>query len=281
MKPQHSLAIFSLLVLALTACNKPENTTSQNPAEQTQATAQAPVVDVKELVAVGIDSAYPPYDFLDEKGQATGFDVEILKAIGEKQGIKFTFMPSRWEELVPHLDTGKFTIAIAGFARTDERMEKYQVSNTYGYGQDAIAMLDGVVEVKTYGELKNHKVLTLADSPYIPQLEEVMGKGSPNLVGEKSAFLVIKDLIAKKGEVAFLDKGTIQYYAQSFPDVKLKIVDSGSPEFEPYELVMLAGKQETELMAKINTGLSQIAQDGTYTTIYKKWFGVEPTQLPK
>lgn len=238
-------------------------------------------MDTKELIAVGIDYAYPPYDFLDEKGQPTGFDVEILKAIGEKQGLKFAIMPSPWEELIANLDSGKYSVAIAGFARTDERMQKYQVSNTYGYGQDVIAMLDGTVTVKTFEELKNHKVLTLGDSPYIPQLEAVMGKDSPNLIGEKTTSLVIKGLASKKGDVAFMDKGTIQYYAQSFPNVKLKIVDSGSSEFEPYELVILASKNQAELMSKINTGLSQISADGTYATIYQKWFGVAPERLPK
>lgn len=271
--------MLALSILVLTACGK-DNTTSTSPAEQTPANAPV-VVDSKELVAVGIDSAYPPYDFLDEQGQPTGFDVEILKAIGEKQGVKFTFMPSRWDELVPHLDTGKFTVALAGFARTDERMQKYQVSNTYAYGQDVIATLDGGTVVQNYADLKNHRVLTLADSPYIPQLEEVMGKGNANLIGEKSTFLVVKNLINKKAEVAFIDKGTMQYYVQSFPDMKVNMLDSGSPELEPYELVMLANKQEGELMAKINAGLSQIVQDGTYATIYKKWFGVEPAELPK
>lgn len=278
----------ALVVLALTACGDKADKAADTKAETTT-TAPAPasgepapaVVDTKELIAVGIDYAYPPYDFLDEQGQPTGFDVEILKAIGEKQGLKFTVMPSRWDELITHLDSGKYSVAIAGFARTDERMQKYQVSNTYGYGQDVIVTLDGGVTVKTFGELKNHKVLTLGDSPYIRQLEGVMGEGSANLIGEKSTSLVIKSLAAKKGDVAFMDKGTVQYYAQSFPNVKFNIVDSGSPELESYELVMLAGKEEAELMGKINAGLSQISADGTYATIYKKWFGVEPTQLPK
>lgn len=277
----------ALCLCALAGCSKEsspqtKNATSVDKAALTQtATSSAPAVDAKEMIAVGIDGSYPPYDFLDELGQPAGFDVEILKAIGDKQGLKFAFIPENWDNLKLSLDSKKVAVAIAGFARTDEREAEYQVSNTYAYGQDVIAMLNGTTGVKTYEDLKNKQVITLGDSPYIAQLEELMGKGNPKLIGESNSFLVVKGLINKKADVAFIDKGVIQHYAQQFPNAQLQMVDKGSPEFEAYELVILANKQEAELMKKINAGLSQIVQDGTYTAIYKKWFGVEPSQLPK
>lgn len=259
-----SLLIGSLAFLAMFGISQPANS--------------SPIA--KEFI-VGVDDDYPPFDFFDEKGEATGFDVDLIRAIADKQQLALRFVPTHWNNIVENLDNKKIQLALSGFAYSDERAKKYQVSNTYAYGQDVIATLDGGTVVQNYADLKNHRVLTLADSPYIPQLEEVMGKGNANLIGEKSTFLVVKNLINKKAEVAFIDKGTMQYYVQSFPDMKVNMLDSGSPELEPYELVMLANKQEGELMAKINAGLSQIVQDGTYATIYKKWFGVEPAELPK
>lgn len=269
----------AMMILALTACSEQANE-SVSTAPVTESQPVVPAQETKDLVAVGVDTTYPPYGFLDEQGNPTGFDVDVLKAIGQKQGVKFLFMPATWDGLQSGLDNGRYAVGIAGFARTSEREEKYQVSNTYGYGQDAIVMLEGTVGIDKYTDLKNYKVLTLADSPYIPQLEELMGKDNPNLIGEKNTFLTIKNLVAKHADATFADKGVIQYYAKSFPDIKFKIVDTGSEEFEPYELVMLANKNEAELMSKINAGLTEIVVDGTYATIHRKWFGSEPPILP-
>lgn len=274
------IALLSTIAL-LAACSKNQATPStpvpEKPKNESVVNTSEPVT---AQILVGIDSAYPPYDFRDENGQATGFDVDILKAIGAKQNLQFNFIPERWESVIDNLDKNKFKVAISGFARTSEREQKYQVSNTYAYGQDVIASLENTKAPETIAELKNSKVITLGDSPYIEQLEATMGKGSPNLIGVGNSFLVIKGLVTKQADVAFIDKGVVQHYAKSFPDVKIKIGGKGSNDFDKYELVILANKEETELMQKINAGLAEIVKDGTYSTIYKTWFGEEPKELP-
>lgn len=273
------IAAFSLAAL-LVACGDKDASTSTTPppqtAPETSISASEPVT---AQILVGVDAAYPPYDFRDEKGQATGFDVDILKAIGAKQNLQFSFMPEKWENVINNLDKNKFKIAISGFARSEEREQKYQVSNTYAYGQDVIASLEKTKAPETIADLKNHKVIALSNSPYIEELEGVMGKGNANIVGAGSSYLVIQGLAQGKAEAALIDKGVAQHYAKSFPDVKIKTGGTGS-YFEPYELVILANKQEAELMQKINAGLAEIVQDGTYTQIYKTWFGEEPKTLP-
>lgn len=274
------ICLLSTLAI-LTACGE-EKTATPSPASEPATVA---AVSASEPIAaeflVGVDAAYPPYDFRDETGQATGFDVDILKAIGETQGIKFTFIPEKWENVIANLDKNKFKVAISGFARSAEREQKYQVSNTYAWGQDVIATLESNNKApETMADLKSRKVITLGDSPYIEELENIMGKDNPNLIGVGSSFLIIKGLASGQADAAFIDKGVVQHYAKSFPDVKIKTGGKGSDHFDKYELVILANKEETELMQKINAGLAQITQDGTYSKIYQKWFNEEPKDLP-
>lgn len=272
------ICLLSTLTI-LAACGKEETATPSPVSEPAPVVATAASEPIAAEFLVGVDAAYPPYDFRDENGQATGFDVDILKAIGKKQNLTFTFIPEKWENVIANLDKNKFKVAISGFARSEEREQKYQVSNTYAYGQDVIASLEQTKAPETIADLKQHKVITLSDSPYIEELETTMGKGNPNIIGVGSSYLVIQGLAQGKANAALIDKGVAQHYAKSFPDVKIKTGGKGS-YFEPYELVILANKQETELMQKINAGLAEIVQDGTYTQIYKTWFGEEPKTLP-
>lgn len=274
------IALALSVMLSLTACHKTQLLQDGSSAvinAQTDKDKVSALPDKVQMFKVGVDSDYPPYDFFDEKGQATGFDVDILRAIGEKQNIQFDFTPTEWSDIVAGLENKQFKIALSGFAYSDERAEKYQVSNTYAYGQDIIVSVKkpNVKAPKTLEFLKNYTVITLGDSPYIEELESVMGKGSPNIKGVETSLQILQGLVDGEAKVALTDKMVAQYYKSSFPNVEFEFTGEGD-YFEPYPLVMVAHKDEAELMQKINAGLAQIIKDGTYATIYKKWFGVEP-----
>ncbi len=46
------------------------------------------------------------------------------------------------------------------------------------------------------------------------------------------------------------------------------------PTEETYGIAV--AKDNTELLEEINEGLEEVIEDGTYTTIYEKWFHLEP-----
>lgn len=274
-------AILSLLV----ACSdKPAETTTQSetvPAPTNTATAtneQASVPNAQSYI-VGVDANYPPYDFKDEKGVPQGFDVDIIQAIASNQGIKINIIPQDWESLIKGIDNAQNHIAMSGFYKSEERMEKYLVSDTYAWGRDAIGVRGSDTTTKTLQDLSSKTVATLADSPYIEQLEAVMGKGSPNIIAKPSDFLAFKELAQGSAEAVLGEYGVLRYYAKQFPNVDFKITGKGK-DFEPYEIAIIAPKSQTELMTKINAGLANIVADGTYAKIYEKWFGVAPERLP-
>lgn len=257
----------------LTACTASKTTQPQ------------PITTIKpstKTFVVAVDDDYPPYDFFDEKGQATGFDVDILTAIGAKQNIAFNFQPVKWDNIADGLDNKKYQIALSGFAYSDERAQKYQVSNTYAYGQDIIVTLktnQSKPIPETREALQGKKVITLGNSPYIEELENVLGKNNPNIIGVPNSLLMLQGLVDGTADAALTDKIVAQYYIRSFPSAKFNLTGKGD-YFKPYPLVFVAHKTEAELMKKINAGLADIVKDGTYSKIYKNWFGEAPTALP-
>lgn len=274
-------AILSLLV----ACSdKPAETTTQSetvpaPTNTATATNEQASVPSTESYIVGVDANYPPYDFKDERGIPQGFDVDIIRAIAQNQALKINIIPQDWEVLVEGVDNAQSHLAMSGFYKSEERMEKYLVSDTYAWGRDAIGVRSDDISTKTLQDLSGKKVATLADSPYIEQLEAVMGKGSPNIVARPSGFLAFKELAQGGAEAVLGEYGVLRYYAKQFPNVNFKITGEGE-DFEPYEIAIIAPKSQTELMTKINAGLANIVADGTYAKIYEKWFGVAPERLP-
>ncbi|MFW2176872.1 MULTISPECIES: transporter substrate-binding domain-containing protein [unclassified Moraxella] len=284
--------------LLLTACSKNEapsassqpNQASQ-PSTQTKtqatpasstATASSTSIDPKmQVITVGVEATYPPYESLDEKGSVVGFDKDILDAIGEKQGFKANFLPKSWDGLLDGVNTNKYDLAMSAVSRDEEREQAYLLSNTYAYDSDAILTKDSVTDIKTFDDLKNRKVAVQKDTPTADDLFKLQGEDSPNIIQKTSSYLAIKAVIQGEADAVVADSGLLHYHVKSIPNMKFFIGGEGD-YFAPYEMVVVAKKGNTAVIDKFNIGLGQIIADGTYAKIYEKWFGTAPTpkQIP-
>lgn len=262
--------IASLAVSLLVACggDKAKPKVAEQPA------TPAPT---EEVIRVGVDNQYPPYDFLDEMGNPIGFDVEIIQAIANHQKLNIELVPQGWEMLMGDLNSGKNDLVMSGLMRTEARESKYSLSNTYAWGQDSIAIRPENNSVRNLQDLTGQKISTLKGSAYVEQLEAVFGEDSPNIVGKPTDFLAFQELALGRVEAMLGEKHMFQHYAKNYPEVKFKTVDDW---IEPYEMVIVAPKANADLMNKVNAGLAGIVADGTYAQIYQKWFGIPPAKLP-
>lgn len=264
--------IASLALSLIVAC-------ADKPQTQTTATESKPepVAPAGEVITVGVDNAYPPYDFLDERGNPIGFDVEIIQAIAKHQNLNINIVPQGWGALMTDLDNAKNDLVLSGLMKTEERANKYLVSNAYVWGQDVIAVKPNNDSIHSLKDLIGKNTSTLADSAYIPQLEAVLGKKSPNIIARPTDFLAFQELTLGRVEAMLGEKYILLHYAKNYPEAPFKMVDGW---IEPYEVVIMAPKSNTEIMKKVNAGIAGIVADGTYAQIYQKWFGVAPDKLP-
>lgn len=276
-------------ILSLTACEqKPQSSTENNAsakvdttAASSSTTATAKPADAANAYSVFVLPSYPPYSFLDEKGNLDGFNPEIIKAIAERQGFAINLVPSQMSTLFDQLDKTDKGLIVSGLSRNPEREAKYALSSTYGYGQDTIMTRADNTSINKFEDLKGVKVAVQEGSASAEDIIKLQGENNPNTVLVKSSFLALKSLA--KGEVDAItdDKGLLQYYAKSIPDTKFRYSSEGD-YFTPYEMVIVGKKGDEAMINKINEGIKQIVADGTYAKIYQKWYGVAPTpeQIP-
>ena len=83
--------------------------------------------DVKQRgqLRVAVEGTYPPFNFKDEQGKLTGFDVEIAEAIAAKLGVKASFSPTEWSAILAGLQAGKYDVIVNQVAATDKRLVPY------------------------------------------------------------------------------------------------------------------------------------------------------------
>lgn len=81
---------------------------------------------VEKVLQVAHTQSYKPYDFVNDKGESDGFEVQVLKAVDEKlPDYKFNYNPTSDEDLLIGLESGKYDIGTKGAWKTPEREQKF------------------------------------------------------------------------------------------------------------------------------------------------------------
>lgn len=270
-------------MLLVGACSDTQRDPSKADSSQTMDLSQRTNL-LLPTYSVAMDADYPPYTFRDAQGMATGFDVDVIQAIGEKQGFKVEITPVNWQILLKSLEKSRYDIAIGGIAHSDVKDPKYQrlyqLTQPYAFSQDAIATQPHVTTIHTFNDLKQHKVATLIDSGHGADLGSPDNKNTDKLLLKQSIFLAYKDLLSGKVEAVLGDKGVLSYYQVTKPNYPIVLHGEGDYFNNLYGMVFLVKQPNHKLLANLNQGIDELVKDGSYQVIYRKWFGKPPMLLP-
>jgi ABC-type amino acid transport substrate-binding protein len=220
-----------------------------------------------EKLTVGSDIPYPPF----EQGKApnfTGFDIELMEAIGEKIGRTPEFQDTSFETIFRDVQQGKFEAVISAATITEEREKAVDFSNPYYLSEQAVLVKEG-------SEIKS---LEDADGKTVGAQQGTTGL---ELAKEKLGGSEIRAFPEGPDAVNALKSGTVEAVIIDAPVAANAVEKSGGleiaekvPTEEEYGIAVAQG--ETELLDEINQGLKEVEEDGTYDTIYEKWFKLEP-----
>jgi polar amino acid transport system substrate-binding protein len=75
----------------------------------------------QEVVRLGTEAAYPPFNFLNDAGEIDGFERELGEALCARVGVTCTFVANDWDTIIPNLLAGNYDAIVAGMNITDER----------------------------------------------------------------------------------------------------------------------------------------------------------------
>ncbi|ABU58268.1 transporter substrate-binding domain-containing protein [Roseiflexus castenholzii] len=143
-------------ILAISACGgapaaqptQPAAQPTQPAAQPTQPAAQPtqPATQPEGKLAqiraagkliVGTSADYPPYESIDANGNFVGFDMDLIRAVGEKLGVQVEIRDMPFDSLIASLQEGKIDAVIAAMQATAEREEKVDFTIPYRMTKDA------------------------------------------------------------------------------------------------------------------------------------------------
>ena len=255
--------------VALAACGKKEEPApAPAPAPAAQAPAEPAKPAAKELV-VGTDAAYAPFESENENKEIVGFDIDVVKAIADKAGIKVKFINTPWEGIFKTLEQGDRDFLVSAITITDERKQTMDFSEPYFEAKQLIAVGKDS-KIKKFDDLKKLKVGVQTGTTGDEVVQKLQGKTSANIKRFESTPLALKELEAGGVDAVVADNGVVINYVKNNSQA-FRTVEDASFAKEYYGLAVKKGN--AELVGKLNEGLKKIKEDGTYDKIYAQYFG--------
>jgi L-cystine transport system substrate-binding protein len=234
-----------------------------------------------QVVTVGTEGVYAPFTFTDEKGQLTGYDVEVVRELAKRVGLEVKFLPTPWDGMFLGLEAKKFDVIANQIAKNPEREKKYLFSDDYLVsGAQIIVRADRSGAFGGLGSLAGLRVGTGVGSNYSKLLEEWNAKGAGQPIEIKyydgNLTTVLQDIVARRIDATVNDRLTAGYNVKQL-GLPVKVV--GEPiALVPSHFVVRKGPEGEALVRKLDEGLALLKKDGTLSKLSVKWFGADYTR---
>lgn len=261
MKKVVSLLIAALLVVGCVACGG--NSSGQSSA------ASSSTSD-KKTFTVGFDKDFPPYGFVDDKGEYTGFDIELAKEAAKRMGLEIKLQPIDWDAKDMELKTGAIDCIWNGFT-INGREDQYTWSSAY-MNNSQVFVVKKDSGIKSFADLKGKIVSVQTDSSAQEALEDAknadLKKSFKELVVCKDYNAAFMDLTSGAIDAIAMDVGVARYQIKT-RNADFVVLD-GSIAEEQYGIGFLKGNNE--MKDKVEKVLQEMVKDGKFAEISKKWF---------
>ncbi len=224
------------------------------------------------VVRIGSGNATPPMNYIDAKGEWTGFDVDLGSAIAEKLGVKVERVLVDNKTRIAFLANRSIDISLANISQTRSREEQmdYAEPPYFWTGKIFYAKKGKIKSIKDLGGMKIG--VDQGSNAFIAAPQEIA-----KFTDKKPEMLSFQN--SAEGFLA-LKQGKIDAYSQ---DAQIMAAVAGSLG-EEYEAVGGAiwspglygigvPENESDWRDKISFILQDMLKDGSYEKIYQKWFG--------
>ena len=252
----------AVLGLGLVGCGSNNATSGSASAGKVKGAATT-----KKLI-VGFDKSYPPYGFVGDDGEFTGFDLDLAKAVADKQGWKVKLEAIDWDAKDTLLNSGAINCIWNGFTK-EGREKQYTFSKPYMLNEQVLVVKKDA-GIADWDDLSGKTVITQTDSA----AQDVLEGDQKDLAATFATLDTIGDyntafmqLESGAVDAVACDLSIAQYQLAAKPDAYTRLKKPLSREH--YAVGFKKGDKKSA--AAVNESLEQLYKDGTVKELCEKY----------
>ncbi|WP_159884950.1 transporter substrate-binding domain-containing protein [Paenibacillus puerhi] len=243
--------------------------------QETAGKAEAP----PKKIIIGTGTQFANICFIDDKGDLTGYDVELVKEIDKRlPEYEFEFKTMDFSNLLLSLETKKIDVIAHQMEVNEERKAKFLFNDeAYNIFPNKVIVHQDRQDIHSIDDLKGKKVIVGATSNAAVLLQEYNAKNNNAIQIVYSGSGGTNDVIAqlKSGRV----DATIS--TQFAVDQRNKTVDAQQktvgPAISNSKVYFILQKDADELKTRMDEALKAIKKDGTLGKLSTQWLGADYT----
>lgn len=253
MKKKHYIRIIAamllvLLVVTVTGCNNEES----------------------DVLRVGMELKWPPFETTDEAGNATGVSVMIAKELGEYLDREVEIVDLPFSSLIPALESDKIDVILASMSITESRKEKINFSDPYMYFK-ILSVVNNESGIESYDDLFTIPNLTFVAPKSFATLDIARERANnPNILEFDDKAAASFELANGNADVFMVDAVGAVSIAKTYPDTLSVIYEP----VEVYPIGMGVRKTDTDLLEQLNEFIAKTEELGVNDRIREEYDAV-------
>lgn len=218
----------------------------------------------KNALIVGTNAEFPPFEYIGDNGEPDGFDIALIKAIGEKMGMEVQIQNMEFNSLVAAIGS-KIDASIAGMTVTPERSEQVDFSDTY-YEAVQSVIIPADSDIATAADLENKTIGVQLGTTGNFIADEIPGA---TVQAYNKGVDAVNDLLNGRVDLVIIDTNPAEVFASKF-EGQVKALDGVKFKFEP-EYYAIALPKGSPLVEKVNKALAELKADGTFDALVAQY----------
>jgi polar amino acid transport system substrate-binding protein len=217
----------------------------------------------QDALRVVTDATFPPMEF-SKDGKRTGFDIELVEALGAQMGRKIEWIDIDFKGLIPALVSKRADLAMSAIYITDERRKVVDFSDPYFAG-GLVVLTTRSGPIKSLKDLDGKKVTVQVGTKSVGYLKDNFPKVERVEVEKNQEMFNLVEI--GRADAAVTGKPAAKVFAQAKPAL---VVLNEQLTVEDYGIAIR--KDAPEIRDAVNAALKQLRANGTYDKLVQKWF---------
>ncbi|CUU91137.1 basic amino acid ABC transporter substrate-binding protein [Campylobacter hyointestinalis] len=218
-----------------------------------------------DVLRVGTNAAYPPFEFIDEQNKIAGFDMDLIDALSKKVGFEYKIVNMSFDGLIPALKAGKIDAVAAAMSATPDRIKAVSFTKPYYTTENLFIKQAKNGDLTSKQNLEGKKIAV-----QLGTVQEIAARSikGVKVMANEDIFAAIMALKNGKVDAVLVDSSIGYGYLNKNKDLAefLKEPD-GSEGFS----IAFDKNKHTDLIAKINQAVEELKNDGTYDKLLEKY----------
>ncbi|NYS25705.1 transporter substrate-binding domain-containing protein [Rhodobacteraceae bacterium 2376] len=222
----------------------------------------ASAVAAQDVVRMGTEGAYPPFNFINDDNELEGFEIDLGNEMCERAGLTCEWVINDWDTIIPNLVAGNYDTIIAGMSITEARSEIISFTQNYkepdpsryaaliGTGDDVID--SGVIATQSNTVQAGFVAESDADLIEFPTPDETIAAVR---AGEADAVLAdgdfLRPIVEESSDLEFI----------------------GEPMHIGGGVGMGLRQSDNELRETFDAVITEMKEDGSLNELLIQWFG--------